>query len=246
MSDYDLPPPPRKPGIFWSYWDALLMGAVSVPLLVLSVGLIGIPTWLFEWKPPGRAIPLLASQFLFYLLWLAFLWGWLKAHYRRPFWRAMAWERPDKGWGNCFAWGVVTALGVMVLGGVLRPPQVPMPLTELLRERASLVWVGLFAVTLGPLWEELAFRGFLMPLLARTLRAALAIVCTALLFAVLHGPEYAWSWKHLALISVAGVAFGWMRQHSGSTAAATVMHAGYNLVFFLGMLAGALLPRTAP
>ena len=117
-----------------------------------------------------------------------------------------------------------------------------MPLTELLRERASLVWVGCFAITLGPLWEELAFRGFLMPLLVRSLTVAPAILLTALLFAGLHGPEYAWSWKHLALITVAGTAFGWMRHHASSTAAATVMHAGYNLVFFLGML----VPRPVP
>jgi len=242
MSNWEGPPAPLKYTVFWTYADALLLGALSFPLLLVSVGLIGIPTWLLGWKPPGRAIPLLASQFLFYLLWLAALYLWLKTHYRRPFWRAMAWERPEKGWANCFAWGIVTALAVMTLGGILRPPQIDMPLTELLRERASLVWVGAFAVTLGPLWEELAFRGFLMPLLARSLKVAPAILLTAMVFAGLHGPEYAWSWKHLALITVAGVAFGWMRHNSGSTAAATVMHAGYNLVFFLGML----IPRPVP
>jgi len=235
MSDMEAPPLAEKHP-FWNYYDALLMGAISVPLLLLSAILVGLPTLLTGWKPPARAIPLLASQFLFYVLWLLFLFGWLKAHYRRPFWPAMAWERPEKGWGNCFAWGVVTALAVIALGGVLRPPQIDMPLTDLLRDRASLAWVGVFAITLGPLWEELAFRGFLLPLLARSLTAAPAVVATALVFAGLHGPEYAWSWKHLSLITVAGAAFGWMRLHSGSTAAATLMHAGYNLIFFMGML----------
>ena len=243
MSDWEEAAPPKPiPEPFWTYWDALVLAGLSIPLLLLSVGLVGVPTWLLGWRPPARALPLLLSQFLFYLLWLASLYAWMKAHYRRPFWRSLAWVRSEHGWGNCFAWGVVTALGVIALGGILRPPQVDMPLTELLRDRASLVWVGGFAITLGPLWEELAFRGFLMPLLVRSLTAAPAIVATALVFAGLHGPEYAWSWKHLALITVAGAAFGWMRQHSGSTAAATVMHAGYNMVFFAGML----IPRPLP
>ncbi len=241
MSAWDEGPPP-KPELFWGYRDVLLLGTLSIPLLAVSISLVGVPTWLLGWKPPARALPLLVSQFLFYVLWLGSLYAWLKVHYRRSFWRSMAWVRPERGWANCFAWGVVTALGVIALGGILRPPQVEMPLTELLRDRASLVWIGGFAVTLGPLWEELAFRGFLMPLLVRTLTVAPAILATALVFAGLHGFEYAWSWKHLSLITVAGAAFGWMRHHSGSTAAATVMHAGYNLVFFLGML----VPRPQP
>jgi len=39
------------------------------------------------------------------------------------------------------------------------------------------------------------------------------------------------------IIFFAGSAFGWMRHRSGSTAAAAVMHAGYNLVFFTGLVA---------
>lgn len=238
MNETEAPPPAAETYPFWTYGDVLLLGALSVPLLLLSWVLIDLPTRLAGWTPPAKAVPLLASQLVFYVLWLAFLFALIKAHYRRPFWPAMAWVRPPKGWGNCFAWGVVTALAVTALGGVLRPPQTDMPLLELLRDRASLVWVGTFAVTLGPLWEELAFRGFLLPLLVRSLTAAPAVVLTALLFAGPHGFLYAWSWKHLLLITVAGVAFGWMRQWSGSTAAATVMHAGYNLVqFALAMVA---------
>ncbi len=41
----------------------------------------------------------------------------------------------------------------------------------------------------------------------------------------------------LVIIFFAGAAFGWMRHRTGSTAAAALMHAGYNLVFFAGLLA---------
>jgi hypothetical protein len=107
----------------------------------------------------------------------------------------------------------------------------------LLRDRTSLALVGVFAVTLGPLCEELIFRGFLQPLLARTLGAAAGVVVTAAVFALPHGPQYAWSWQHVLLITLAGAVFGWVRHRSGSTMAAAVMHAGYNLVFFAALAA---------
>jgi hypothetical protein len=238
MTDYDLPPPAAGRYPFWTYRDALILGLLAIPLLFLSVGLVGGFIWALGWKPPAKAVPLLAAQFLFYSLWLACLCAWIKGHYHRPFWRSLAWLKPPKGWWHSFAWGVLTALAVIALIAVVKPPPVETAFTDLLRDPASVVWVALFAVTLGPLWEELAFRGFLLPLLARSLTAVPAVVLTAVVFAGLHSPQYAWSWKHLALVAVAGSAFGWMRQWSGSTAAATVMHAGYNLVFaFLGVLA---------
>ena len=61
-------------------------------------------------------------------------------------------------------------------------------------------------------------------------------VLSALPFALLHGPQYAWSWRHLVLITVAGVAFGYARYRSGSTAAAAIVHAAYNTTFFLAFV----------
>jgi len=107
---------------------------------------------------------------------------------------------------------------------------------ELLNRESTLILVGVFSTTLGPLCEELAFRGFLMPLLAETFGVAIGIVLAALPFAVAHAPQYAHSWRHVALIGLAGVAFGWNRFRTGSTASTTFMHAAYNLVIFAGLL----------
>jgi membrane protease YdiL (CAAX protease family) len=63
-----------------------------------------------------------------------------------------------------------------------------------------------------------------------------AIVVTALPFSALHGPQYAWSWRHLLLLTLASVAFGWVRYRSASTAAAAFTHAGYNLTFLIAYL----------
>jgi uncharacterized protein len=92
-------------------------------------------------------------------------------------------------------------------------------------------------VVLGPLCEELAFRGFLMPLLIRSLGVTAGILLTGLLFGALHAYEYEWSWRHSLLISVAGAVFGWARYALGSTAASTFMHATFNLTQFAALLA---------
>jgi len=39
------------------------------------------------------------------------------------------------------------------------------------------------------------------------------------------------------LIALAGASFGWMRQATGSTRAAAIMHASYNALFFFVLFA---------
>jgi membrane protease YdiL (CAAX protease family) len=134
---------------------------------------------------------------------------------------------------NALAWGVLLAFGCIVLGALLQTPNEKTPLDQLLADPLSIALMGIFAIALAPVFEELLFRGFLFPLLARSLGPVAAAALAALPFALLHGPEYAWSWQRISIIFLAGFAFGWMRHRSGSTAAAAVMHAGYNGTFVL-------------
>jgi membrane protease YdiL (CAAX protease family) len=219
---------------FWSYQDLVVLAGLAMPILVVSallVRLIAIPA------PDAFASPavgVLAVQFLGYGLWFLCLYGLLRLRYGRPFWRSLAWVRPRAGVLSLVVVvaGPLLALGVVFFGVALRTPEIEMPMKELLRDRLSVVLVGVFATTLGPVCEELAFRGFLLPLLARSFGAAAGVLLSAAAFSALHGPQYAWSWRHLILITLAGAAFGWVRLRTGSTAAATMMHATYNLTFF--------------
>jgi len=122
------------------------------------------------------------------------------------------------------------------LGVVLRTPPIPTPVDSLISGRGSLLLVIIFAVVLGPVFEELLFRGFLQPLLERALGGWLAILLAATGFALLHGKEYQWVWQQLLVVGLAGVAFGFARYKTGSTAAAALLHGGYNLTFFVGYL----------
>jgi membrane protease YdiL (CAAX protease family) len=105
------------------------------------------------------------------------------------------------------------------------------------QDRMAMILVGIFGVTLGPLAEELIFRGFLQPLLVRSMGVVAGIVVAAVPFGLLHFSEYGNSWRHAVLISGAGAAFGWMRQRTGSTKASTLMHSAYNILFFAALWA---------
>ena len=56
-------------------------------------------------------------------------------------------------------------------------------------EGAALVGALVFAILIGPLFEELIFRGFLQPLLVQNFRETGGIVICALFFALLHGTQ---------------------------------------------------------
>jgi len=234
MSEPEMTPPqpPAERVPYWGYQDLALFIALAAPSLLLAFVLVQGVSLVTGYRPAGRAAPLLAGQFLGYALWFLSLYGLLKLRYDRPFWSSLGWVTPRRGLLVSVVAGPALALLVATLGVLLKTPEIQMPIKNLLSDRSSIVLVGLFAVTLGPLCEELAFRGFLLPLVARSLGPVAGVLISALPFAILHGPQYSWSWRHVVLITLAGSAFGWMRLHSRSTLTATLMHAGYNLTFF--------------
>ncbi|MEZ5398058.1 MAG: type II CAAX endopeptidase family protein [Bryobacteraceae bacterium] len=229
------PPPARGP--FWGYSDlALFLGALLPAAAASGIVFFAI-TRLAPATTLPKAFPAITLQFLSYGFWFLALYAIFRLRYQRPFWESLNWSAPAGAIGRSLLLGPPLAIGVSAMAALMGEPQVEMPIRELLGDPMSIFLVGLFAVTLGPVCEELTFRGFLLPLLSRTFGTALGILIAALPFALLHGPQYGWSWRHVALIGLAGVAFGWERYRTGSTAAATAMHSTYNLTIFAGFLA---------
>ena len=227
--------PQRERYPFWNYSDLAVFLLIAFPCLVVAFMIVRT-VHLALGTGGSRAVELLPAQFLGFALSFLLLALFLRLKYRRPFWTSLGWVRPWEGFAYRAASGVTLALAIAVAGTVLKTPNIDMPIKELLGDKLSLVLVGISAATLGPLFEELAFRGFLMPLLVRSLGTAAGIVMSALPFALLHGPQYAWSWRHILLVTLAGSAFGWVRHRSGSTAAATVMHGAYNATLMLAFV----------
>lgn len=223
--------------VFWTYQDVAIFLGLAFPSLLggafVAKGLFSI----FHLHLTHKALELLPAQFLGYALLFTALALLLKHQYRRPFWRSLHWTWPAIPPPLITTMGVALAFAIALLGAALKTPDTDNPMKELLADRSSLVAVMLFGVTLGPMCEELAFRGFMQPLFIRTFRTIPGIFLAAIAFGLLHLPQYGLSWRHGLLITLAGAAFGWMRWKTGSTLASTIMHAAYNLTLFLGFLA---------
>jgi membrane protease YdiL (CAAX protease family) len=121
------------------------------------------------------------------------------------------------GVASAGVWGIAR-LSHLSLGGVPRPN------------------VLLLASSSGPILEEMLFRGLLFWVIFELLRrrgvsksaaSVTTVLLTGVCFALAHTDRI--GIRFVATI-LTGIAFGWMRVQSGSTAAAAVMHAVYNFV----------------
>jgi CAAX protease family protein len=222
----------REP--FWGYYDLLIFLCLAIPTFALGWGLSKLVFTLMSWHPAGKAAQLLPAQFLGFCFWFLSLYVWLETRYGKPFWRSLGWVSPGIGMiVRCFVAGPLLAIVIGLLGILLRTPVLEMPMKDFLTDASSVALVGVFSTTLGPIFEELLFRGFLLPLLVRSLGAVAGVIVTALPFAILHGPQYAWSWQHLLGVTIASIVFGWVRLYTESTAAAAALHSSYNLTFLV-------------
>jgi membrane protease YdiL (CAAX protease family) len=246
MSEPEQPPPPvearpetppPEPPVFWSYSDLFLFVGLALPSILAGVLLVRAFALMLPPAARIRVLELLGAQFLGYGILFGFLWLLFRFHYGRPFWRPLGWVRAPLRDSAVVLWGVVLALAVAFASLVLKTPDLETPMKQLLSDRTSVLLVAVFGITLGPLCEELAFRGFMQPLLVRSLGAAPGVILAAVPFGLLHLQQYGFSWRHGLLITAAGAGFGWMRHRSGSTRASTIMHAAYNTTFFLALLA---------
>jgi hypothetical protein len=232
MQPLDTPPPQteRNEYPFWTYEDLALLLASILPcgfVAVLLTRFSGLSS------KDGQTFLLQTAFFGLLLTVLYLLVAW---RYHQPFWRSLGWSWPVAGAWWCIAGGPVLAVTVAVLGALLHAPELPDPVKDLITGRVALIVVMLFVVLLGPIYEELLFRGFLYPLLAKSLGAAGGILLSTIPFALLHGPQNLWAWQQITLVGIAGAAFGYARYRTGSTAASTLLHAGFNLTQFIGFL----------
>lgn len=221
---------------FWRYSDVGLFAGLLVASFLICIVLVPLVISLFHIQVP-KVTQALIMQGLLYVLAFSGLAALLQAQYQRPFWRSLGWISFRLPAWLVVMCGIGTAFGVGAIGILLRTPNTSNRMTEMMQDPHALLPVGIFAITLGPLAEELAFRGFLQPLLVRSLGPVKGVLAAAIPFGLLHFPEYGYSWRYALLIALAGAAFGWMRHRTGSTEASALMHASYNALEFVGFLA---------
>jgi len=156
----------------------------------------------------------------------------------RGLWRRVAPGAPgrDLAWGAAFlGLAVLLVITVSLLSGLLlKPDQSPQrDLQDLLRSLAGwgpTLTLFLTVAALAPFFEELLFRGFLLPILARGRSMALALGGSALLFGAIHLQPMG-----LPTLSTLGFVMGLAMRHTGSLRTPILVHACWNGALFLLM-----------
>ena len=168
---------------------------------------------------------IVSSQLLAYGAVLALMYLLATADREHSFWKAIRWNFPAN-WPLYILAGVVLSIGLQLFAHLLPIPK-KLPVDQFFQTTAEAYLLSIFGMTLAPLVEELFFRGFLYPVLARRLGAAFAVFLTALGFALIHGSQLKYSWAVL-VIFIVGLTFTLVRAATKSVAAGLLMHIAYN------------------
>lgn len=170
----------------------------------------------------------LAAQLVIEVLLVALVYRGIRAYRGGSFATAAGLKFPFKGLWYCILGGPILAMGVSLVASLLRTPQIPSALDQLQNASVPIPVIAIFAVILGPLFEELMFRGFLQPFAG--------IVITSTLFSLLHGAQNQWLWQYLVLMFLVSLVFGLARHRAGSTVASLLLHMGFNLTALLATI----------
>ena len=225
----------RQP--FWGYLDLLLLVGLLFASMTLVVLLAG--AWA-RFDPRIKndltsiALPL---QLVVYALVYVCFFLLFKFRYNRPVLASLGWRKTNFSLLTAGLSGVLLAFGLSAIAQLIHTPKVDTAFDELVKTPASLALLAVTAIVFAPLFEEMLFRGFLQPLLSRTLGTVSGVLITALLFGSLHASEYKFAWQYVAAITLVGVALCAVRAKTNSLIPGTVMHGCFNAVSIVGLIA---------
>jgi len=225
-----VPSPVENP--IWSGWDVLLIAAIAIlSTLVLQI-LVIVAAMRFVYPHSNLAgvaqkpILLLVSQFLIYGAVGGCMVMLVEGKYHVAFWPTIQWNWPRSGW-KWLALGAATLIVLGMLETVLPSPK-DTPFEHLFDRPRDAYLLAIIAVSFAPLLEELFFRGFMYPVLARRMGVMWGVLLTALPFGLIHLPQYGWAWGAALVVFLVGVVCGIVRAATGSVGASFLVHAGYN------------------
>lgn len=216
----------------WSGWDVLLIVGLTFFAILVSQFAILFGAKFFFYPHASLAdlaqepLLLLISQFVIDGVVALFLFALVEGKYHVRFWNAIRWNWPTSEW-RLLSVGVVMLLALSALEYVLPMPS-DTPFDKLLARPRDAYLLAIIAVSLGPLVEELFFRGFFYPVLARRWGATWGVFLTALPFALMHMPQYGYAWGALLVVLIVGIVCGVVRAVTRSVGASFLVHVGYN------------------
>ena len=228
------PPPPPLRDPIWNGWDVAMIGIVAVGGIFVFGALIGIVTKILGYSVGGTTSTLrmiLIAQFLAYVAVLWFMRHLVVEHYGARWNDAVHWHWPAENWFTWIGAGIMLAFAVQLISMLLPVPRA-LPIDKYFQNTQAAWMMSIFGVTMAPLIEELFFRGFLYPVLARRIGVAVGAVVTAIGFAFLHASQLAGAWAPLLMLFIVGLVLTIVRIVKNAVAPSFLMHVGYNLTLF--------------
>jgi len=179
-------------------------------------------------------------QVLWSLVMLAFLWLQMELRFRAPFWQTLRFRLVRLGDMAAPAshiallvGGAMTAIVVQIAAAFLRTPA-KLPIEGMFQNRESILLMMAAGILVAPFVEEVMFRGFLYPVMARKFGRTAGILVVGALFGLMHAAQLWGGWGQIGLLVCVGIFFTYARAQTGSVLASYLLHLGYNGFLLLG------------
>ena len=255
-------PPPEPPVRIPHLGHAALFLAIAgFFLLIIQLVFLGIS------HPPavaGKAAAagistkfLVGSEALSYLATLTAAWFIFPLFWKRPFAEGIQANlaAARRNALRLIPIGLILSVTVQAISSLISLPK-NIPMDDFFRTPSDIWLVAAFGTLLAPLFEEVLFRGFLLPgfaiaydwlSLPRTPAAreqwhltnklsrpslVFSAVLTSILFALIHGFQTAFTWPVLVLLFCVSLILSYVRLRLRSIMASTLIHVSYNATIF--------------
>ena len=239
-------------GFMLVVFQAILLAAGKSPVIIRT-GAITVehPKLQLAALAATYGMTLIAAWFFYPAVWLRSFRDGIQWH----------WEIARRQAGKLVGLGLLMAAMMQLVTYFISAPKT-LPIDEFFVTPADAWLLTIFGTLVAPVFEEICFRGFLLPAFAiaydwlslpRTPEARthwqtttnlstggliFSAVLTSVLFALLHGQQVAHAWAALSVLFTVSLVLTYVRVKTASVAASAMVHGAYNRgVFVTVMLA---------
>ena len=248
-----LQPPPAPPEVPedlrapWGWADLVVFFFFGIGSAILSAQVAGIAVLIlmgvspasYPKYPTALAAHATLAQALWSLVMMLYLFAMIRARFDRPFWRAIGWRSLRLEGVNrvsshllCLFGGGALAIMIQLASAFVTTDR-KLPIQDLFQTRESVLFVAATAILVAPLVEEIVFRGFLYPVLARSWGVAAGVIFTGMLFGLVHSMQLSGGYGQIGLLMVVGIVLTYVRARTGTVVASYLLHLGYNTLLFV-------------